>query len=193
MLFVSIKLINIVHAIFYYNLFFFYNFRNSNELKRRKKMNGKIMCVYSNRKAIKRNVNIITIDNWIQILKKTKLFYMYIVFTIFLIYKLSIIELNLILMIILLIFPIFLVDKIEKPALPPGVSQKDADLYKEIREKAANSVTETKNNTTVQTTQVLSPMSSAMAEQERCPAAIEFGKFEIETWYSSPFPQEYAR
>lgn len=27
----------------------------------------------------------------------------------------------------------------------------------------------------------------------RCPAAIEFGKFEIDTWYSSPYPQEYAR
>lgn len=73
------------------------------------------------------------------------------------------------------------------------MSQKDADLYKEIREKAAKSVTETKMNLTVPSTQVLSPMSSAMAEQERCPAAIEFGKFEIETWYSSPFPQEYAR
>ncbi|KAL1380830.1 hypothetical protein pipiens_013905 [Culex pipiens pipiens] len=32
-----------------------------------------------------------------------------------------------------------------------------------------------------------------MAAQERCPAAIEFGKYEIQTWYSSPFPQEYAR
>ncbi|XP_028173694.1 histone acetyltransferase KAT6A-like isoform X2 [Ostrinia furnacalis] len=27
----------------------------------------------------------------------------------------------------------------------------------------------------------------------RCPSAIEFGQWEIETWYSSPFPQEYAR
>ncbi|XP_054019231.1 histone acetyltransferase KAT6B isoform X2 [Dryobates pubescens] len=27
----------------------------------------------------------------------------------------------------------------------------------------------------------------------RYPAAIEFGKFEIQTWYSSPYPQEYAR
>lgn len=27
----------------------------------------------------------------------------------------------------------------------------------------------------------------------RCPAAIEFGKYHIQTWYSSPFPQEYAR
>lgn len=29
--------------------------------------------------------------------------------------------------------------------------------------------------------------------QQRCPAAIEFGKYEIQTWYSSPYPQEYAR
>jgi len=27
----------------------------------------------------------------------------------------------------------------------------------------------------------------------RCPAAIEFGKYDIQTWYSSPYPQEYAR
>jgi len=29
--------------------------------------------------------------------------------------------------------------------------------------------------------------------QQRCPGAIEFGQYEIQTWYSSPFPQEYAR
>ncbi|EEC15269.1 myst histone acetyltransferase, putative [Ixodes scapularis] len=29
--------------------------------------------------------------------------------------------------------------------------------------------------------------------QTRCPAAIEFGQYEIQTWYSSPYPQEYAR
>uniref|UniRef100_A0A182NMR1 histone acetyltransferase n=1 Tax=Anopheles dirus TaxID=7168 RepID=A0A182NMR1_9DIPT len=28
---------------------------------------------------------------------------------------------------------------------------------------------------------------------ERTPAAIRFGRHEIETWYSSPFPQEYAK
>ncbi len=33
-----------------------------------------------------------------------------------------------------------------------------------------------------------SPGSSA-----RSPLAIQFGKFEISTWYSSPYPQEYAR
>ncbi|TNN82421.1 Histone acetyltransferase KAT6B [Liparis tanakae] len=27
----------------------------------------------------------------------------------------------------------------------------------------------------------------------RCPALIEFGKYEIQTWYSSPYPPEYSR
>ncbi|XP_075457630.1 histone acetyltransferase KAT6A isoform X4 [Ascaphus truei] len=29
--------------------------------------------------------------------------------------------------------------------------------------------------------------------QVRCPSVIEFGKYEIQTWYSSPYPQEYTR
>lgn len=29
--------------------------------------------------------------------------------------------------------------------------------------------------------------------QVRCPSVIEFGKYEIHTWYSSPYPQEYSR
>lgn len=80
----------------------------------------------------------------------------------------------------------------EKPQLPPGVSQQDADLYKEVREKAAKALAETKLNLAVGPNE-LSPSKVGLAEQERCPAAIEFGKYEIETWYSSPFPQEYAR
>lgn len=27
----------------------------------------------------------------------------------------------------------------------------------------------------------------------RCPAVIEIGKYEIQTWYSSPYPPEYSR
>ncbi|KAJ8935110.1 hypothetical protein NQ314_013006 [Rhamnusium bicolor] len=81
------------------------------------------------------------------------------------------------------------------PQLPPGVTQKDVDLFKETREKAAVAtaalmpapVAETPNPTII-----LSP-SQVMVNQGRCPAAIEFGKYEIQTWYSSPFPQEYAR
>ncbi|XP_059621865.1 histone acetyltransferase KAT6A-like isoform X2 [Phlebotomus argentipes] len=90
----------------------------------------------------------------------------------------------------------------EQQPLPPGVTQKDVQLYKEIREKAVEVVTEVMNpggkmNLAVAgsslTPKYLSPPSMAIVAQERCPAAIEFGQWEIDTWYSSPFPQEYAR
>lgn len=96
----------------------------------------------------------------------------------------------------------------EKQPLAPGVTQKDVDLYREIRDRAAVDVGTT--NAAASTTiaigtplavqrgsnlahSLISPTSAAMAAQERCPAAIEFGPWDIETWYSSPFPQEYAR
>lgn len=92
----------------------------------------------------------------------------------------------------------------EKQPLAPGVTQKDVDLYREIRERAAVAVVGVAPSTTVaigtpaqrgsnQAHSLISPTSAAMAAQERCPAAIEFGPWDIETWYSSPFPQEYAR
>lgn len=95
---------------------------------------------------------------------------------------------------------------IEKQPLPPGVTQKDADLFKEVQEKAVDTVTEIVNANGGQlinlavgqgasnlSTCLLSSSSLAMAAQARCPSAIEFGQWHIETWYSSPFPQEYAR
>lgn len=94
---------------------------------------------------------------------------------------------------------------IEKQPLPPGVTQKDADLFKEVQEKAVDTVTEIMNangghinlaigqGTGNLSTCLLSSSSLAMAAQARCPSAIEFGQWHIETWYSSPFPQEYAR
>lgn len=88
----------------------------------------------------------------------------------------------------------------EKQPLPPGVTEADVAMYKDIREKAAEAVAEVMNPggklnlaVPVLNPTMLSPPSFALAAQERCPAAIEFGKWEIETWYSSPFPQEYAR
>lgn len=81
----------------------------------------------------------------------------------------------------------------EKPPLPPGVSQKDADLYKEVREKAAKQLASVTKPNLANSPSKLSPTTSQLVEQERCPAAIQFGRYEIETWYSSPFPQEYAR
>ncbi|XP_058820696.1 histone acetyltransferase KAT6A isoform X2 [Topomyia yanbarensis] len=97
----------------------------------------------------------------------------------------------------------------EQPSLPNSVTQKDADLYKQVREQAAKSLADmmrydskafARETTPEPTTPTKKPLlttlqspSKFMAAQERCPAAIEFGKFEIKTWYSSPFPQEYAR
>lgn len=81
----------------------------------------------------------------------------------------------------------------EKPSLPPGVSQKDSDLYKEVREKAAKQLLEITKPNLANSPSKLTPTTTQQLEQERCPAAIEFGRYEIETWYSSPFPQEYAR
>ncbi|XP_052891390.1 protein split ends [Anopheles moucheti] len=105
-------------------------------------------------------------------------------------------------------------DAIEKQTLPEGVTQQDAELYKYVREQSTKIVvgvsktTSKYNNNNSERGRHFSPErpshqstnsilqqspSKLMAAQDRCPAAIEFGKYEIETWYSSPFPQEYAR
>ncbi|XP_071553348.1 uncharacterized protein Enok isoform X2 [Temnothorax nylanderi] len=63
--------------------------------------------------------------------------------------------------------------------LPPGVTQKDVDLIQEARERARLTVSNDKNEQS--------------SDNARNPAAIVFGRYEVETWYSSPFPQEYAR
>ena len=75
--------------------------------------------------------------------------------------------------------------------LPPGVTQKDVELFREARDRA--------NRLTLASTQedhqndapplIVSPGGAGT----RNPAAIVFGRYEVETWYSSPFPQEYAR
>ncbi|XP_070167083.1 histone acetyltransferase KAT6B isoform X2 [Polyergus mexicanus] len=72
--------------------------------------------------------------------------------------------------------------------LPPGVTQKDVDLVKEARERAQLTVSsdESERSLCVNT-------SNASGTASRNPAAIVFGRYEVETWYSSPFPQEYAR
>ncbi|XP_065669066.1 histone acetyltransferase KAT6A isoform X1 [Hydra vulgaris] len=61
----------------------------------------------------------------------------------------------------------------------PGVTEKDEEMFRNAQEKANSYVTA--NN---------EPVSSI--NNVRCPPKIEFGKYEIETWYSSPYPQEYA-
>lgn len=100
----------------------------------------------------------------------------------------------------------FPLPRTDKQPLAPGVTQKDVDLYREIRERAARAVCQQPATSFATPVRgggggtaaqpfgsMISPTSAAMAAQERCPAAIEFGPWDIETWYSSPFPQEYAR
>ncbi|KAF6213166.1 hypothetical protein GE061_010881 [Apolygus lucorum] len=76
--------------------------------------------------------------------------------------------------------------------LPPGVTQKDLEMVKAAREEA---IRITKENTAVQTDQEILALGAAAVSglPGRCPASVEFGPHHIHTWYSSPFPQEYAR
>lgn len=60
-----------------------------------------------------------------------------------------------------------------------GVTEADVALFKRAQEKANESMKIGAVNTQ-------SPSS-------RLPPNIQFGSYEITTWYSSPYPQEYAR
>ncbi|GIY67061.1 hypothetical protein CDAR_64441 [Caerostris darwini] len=66
----------------------------------------------------------------------------------------------------------------QKSSLPPGVTESDVNLFKNVQETALR---------------VMGHGSIPPEPQGRSPGAIEFGKYGIETWYSSPYPQEYAR
>ncbi|XP_060652712.1 LOW QUALITY PROTEIN: uncharacterized protein LOC132789005 [Drosophila nasuta] len=76
--------------------------------------------------------------------------------------------------------------KFENQHLPPGVNQLDIDLYQEVLQKA---VVKVSNN------YCENPLekSPSHLHSGQSPKSIEIGKWNIETWYSSPFPQEYAR
>lgn len=74
------------------------------------------------------------------------------------------------------------VEKIEEAPLqlPPGVMESDLTLFKKAQERAFESMV-----TSITT-------NSSVDPNMKSPAMIEFGKYEIKTWYSSPYPQEYA-
>merc|ERR1712130_426216 len=102
-------------------------------------------------------------------------------------------------------------------ALPAGVTEKDVQFFTKSQEKAKAFLAvenagmegeETpvlpKGGTTSTSTPVrnnLTPMPKSAQIQScspggtniRTPQMIQFGKFDITTWYSSPYPQEYAR
>lgn len=67
----------------------------------------------------------------------------------------------------------------EKMQLPPGVTENDFTLFKKAQERALESMAS-------------SLKGSSSNPNARSPPMIRFGKYEIKTWYSSPYPQEYA-
>jgi hypothetical protein len=60
-----------------------------------------------------------------------------------------------------------------------GVSEADLALFRKAQEKANSSM-------------IMNPVLTPSANS-RSPSKIQFGRYEITTWYSSPYPQEYAR
>ncbi|KAH8398226.1 hypothetical protein KR222_007098, partial [Zaprionus bogoriensis] len=70
--------------------------------------------------------------------------------------------------------------------LPHGVNQQDIELYQEVLQKA---VVKVSNNCCSTSTE----KNQTQIRSGQSPKSIEIGKWNIETWYSSPFPQEYAR
>ncbi|XP_057681397.1 histone acetyltransferase KAT6B isoform X2 [Corythoichthys intestinalis] len=56
------------------------------------------------------------------------------------------------------------------------VTDEDVQMFRSVREVASQR-TGCQRNT----------------DSTRCPVVIEFGKYEIQTWYSSPYPPEYSR
>ncbi len=67
----------------------------------------------------------------------------------------------------------------EEDSLPPGVTESDLELFKKAQEQAMATMASSLNGASVGTV-------------TRSPPMIEFGKYEVKTWYSSPYPQEYA-
>uniref|UniRef100_A0A8C4DZ45 Histone acetyltransferase n=1 Tax=Dicentrarchus labrax TaxID=13489 RepID=A0A8C4DZ45_DICLA len=68
-------------------------------------------------------------------------------------------------------------DEDEKLPGHENLTEKDIELFRHIQELALQKV----------------GVTGPPDPQMRCPSVIEFGKFEIQTWYSSPYPQEYSR
>lgn len=66
-----------------------------------------------------------------------------------------------------------------RPMSHAGVTEADLALFRQAQEKANASM----NVSTVTT----------VLPSSRSPPLIQFGRYEIVTWYSSPYPQEYAR
>ena len=74
-------------------------------------------------------------------------------------------------------------DDVEGPdGLPPGVTQDDYLLFKKAQELAMATLASSME----------AAKSHGNLSSMRTPPMIEFGKYLIKTWFSSPYPQEYA-
>lgn len=72
------------------------------------------------------------------------------------------------------------------------ITPEDNELFKKVQQIAENRL----SSIILTPLKSQSPGSKIVGEhsvQLRCPAAIEIGNYEIETWYSSLYPHEYAR
>lgn len=78
----------------------------------------------------------------------------------------------------------------EGKRLPPGVTEADSELF-DLARGAAGAEGELPPAGAPPPQGAALPLAPPLPP--RCPSAIEFGQWEIDTWYSSPFPQEYAR
>ena len=90
--------------------------------------------------------------------------------------------------------------------LPTGVSEVDRKLFDEALQVAEKqfskhiitplkekSEQEEQRPVTLLVTPSGTSSPGSVTTTLRCPASIQFGSHEIDTWYSSPYPQEYAR
>ncbi|XP_062596711.1 histone acetyltransferase KAT6B-like isoform X4 [Saccostrea cucullata] len=79
--------------------------------------------------------------------------------------------------------------------LPPGVTDEDVQLFKQAQEKAQEALLEdaARQNGDSAPSPAPAPLPAVPGGPGRFPPCIEFGKYEIQTWYSSPYPQEYAK
>lgn len=80
--------------------------------------------------------------------------------------------------------------------LPPGVSDEDLLLFKQAQEKAQEALLEDaarQNGEPEVAAATPVALPAVPGGPGRFPPCIEFGKYEIQTWYSSPYPQEYAK
>uniref|UniRef100_A0A3Q3BC17 histone acetyltransferase n=1 Tax=Kryptolebias marmoratus TaxID=37003 RepID=A0A3Q3BC17_KRYMA len=77
----------------------------------------------------------------------------------------------------------------------PGRGQKITVFQAECVAMLRDHVTEEDTETFARVQELAAQKTGSLMNTEfmRCPSVIEFGKYEIQTWYSSPYPPEYSR